>query len=48
MVLEGQVVSLVETPMLSEDRLRVLRDRGALKPRQGNDVYEMSDDVIST
>ena len=46
MVLEGHVGSLVETPMLSEDRLRLLRDRGAVEPMQGNDMHEMSDDAL--
>ena len=47
MVLEGHVGSLVETPMLIEDRLRLLGDSGAVESMQGNDSQEMSEDVLT-
>jgi hypothetical protein len=46
LVAEGHVGSVVDTPMLSKERLRLLREGGALEPTDGNPYVEISEDSL--
>ena len=46
LVMEGHTTSLLETPMLAEDRLHLLRTAGAIEPMRTHESQEMSEDTL--